>query len=255
MKKVTGFVGSARRRHTHHAVDQLFASLQSFGDVECEVVALHDYQVQTCRGCCTCFLNGESYCPLKDDRDALIEKMTTSDGVVFASPTYSFQVSAIMKAFLDRLGFMFHRPRFFGKAYTSIVVQGVYGGPQVVKYLDFVGGGLGFNVVKGSCLLTVEPIAEKTQRRNDGILAAQARRFHDRLAQPCYPVPSLFRLMGFRMARTSIRLMLDETKRDYTYYRDKGWFESAYYYPARLSVFKTAAGSLFDYAASRSAKR
>jgi len=33
--------------------------------------------------------------PLKDDRDVLIEKMMTSDAVVFASPNYSFQVSAI----------------------------------------------------------------------------------------------------------------------------------------------------------------
>ena len=255
MKKVTGFVGSARKRHTYHAVQQLFGSLQSIGGVECEVVALSDYKVETCRGCCTCFNKGESLCPLKDDRDVLIEKMLTSDGVVFASPTYSYQVSAIMKTFLDRLGFALHRPCFFGKAFTSIVVQGIYGGSQVVKYLDFVGGGLGFNVVKGSCLLTLEPVAEKTQRKNDGILAAQSRRFYDRLSQPSYPAPSLLQLMGFRMARTSIRLMLDQTWRDYTYYRDKGWFESGYFYPAHLNVFKRTAGSIFDYAASRSAKR
>ncbi len=57
------------------------------------------------------------------------------------------------------------------------------------------------------------------------------------------------------MSRTSIRLMLNETWRDYTYYREKGWFESGYFYPARLNVFKKAAGSLFDYTTSRSAKR
>jgi multimeric flavodoxin WrbA len=87
---------------------------------------------------------------LKDDRDVLIEKVMASDGVVFASPNYSFQVSAIMKTFLDRLGFAFHRPRFFGKTFTSIVAQGIYGGNKIVDYLDFVGFGLGFNTVKGS---------------------------------------------------------------------------------------------------------
>jgi hypothetical protein len=50
-----------------------------------------------------------------------------------------------MKIFLDRLGFVFHRPRFFGKAFTSIVAQGIYGGNKIVGYLDFVGMGLGFN--------------------------------------------------------------------------------------------------------------
>jgi multimeric flavodoxin WrbA len=91
---------------------------------------------------------GEEFCPLKDDRDVLIRKMMTSDGVVFASPNYSYQVSATMKIFLDRLGFIFHRPHFFGKTYTSIVAQGIYGGSKIVKYLDFVGMGLGFNVAK-----------------------------------------------------------------------------------------------------------
>jgi multimeric flavodoxin WrbA len=145
MRKITAFVGSARKGHTHDAVVQFLSNLQSMGDVEIEIVRLSDYQLQVCKGCCVCFKKGEEHCPLKDDRDVLIEKMMASDGVVFASPNYSFQVSAIMKTFLDRLGFAFHRPRFFGKTFTSIVTQGIYGGGKIVSYFDFVGNGLGFN--------------------------------------------------------------------------------------------------------------
>jgi hypothetical protein len=47
------------------------------------------------------------------------------------------------------------------------------------------------------------------------------------------------------MSRTSIKLML-EGNPDYTYYRDKGWFESEFYYPVRLGALKKAAGILFD---------
>ena len=57
-----------------------------------------------------------------------------------------------MKVFLDRFGFLFHRPRYFGKTFTSIVAQGVYGGNKIVKYFNFIGKALGFNVVKGSCI-------------------------------------------------------------------------------------------------------
>ncbi len=255
MKKVTAFVGTARKKHTHYAVRHFLSVLESLGDVESEIVALTDYKLELCRGCKACFNKGESFCPLQDDRDLLIAKMMRSDGVIFASPNYSFNVSAIMKMFLDRLGFVFHRPCFFGKVFTSIVVQGIYGGPKIVQYLDFVGGGLGFNVVKGSCVTALEPMTEKEQRKIDGILANQSRRFHDRLSQPLCPVPSLFQLMIFRMSRTSIRLLPDKTYRDYTYYRDKGWFKSDYFYPVRLNVFKKAAGSLFDYTESRRAKR
>ena len=113
---------------------------------------------------------------MKDDRDVLIEKMMASDGVVFASPNYSFQVSAIMKTFLDRLGFVFHRPRFFGKTFTSIVAQGIYGGNKIVKYLDFVGNGLGFNTVKGSCYHGSRPDdgEGKTEDRQGSCGAEQA---------------------------------------------------------------------------------
>ena len=157
MKKVTAFVGSAHKKMTHSAVRQFLDDLQSLGDVESEIVTLSDYRLGTCRGCRLCFDRGEESCPLKDDRDVLIEKMMTSDGVVFASPNYSFQVSALMKIFLDRLGFAFHRPRFFGKTFTSIVTQGIYRGGKIVKYLDFVGIGLGFNTVKGTCFTALRP--------------------------------------------------------------------------------------------------
>ncbi len=161
MKKVTAFVGTARKQHTYYAVQKFLSSLQSLGDVEYEIVALTDFRLGTCRGCKNCFCKGEEFCPLKDDRDVLMGKMMTSDGVVFASPNYSYQVTAVMKMFLDRLGFVFHRPRFFGKTFTSIVAQGICGGSKIVRYLDFVGVGLGFNVVKGSCTTALDPMSDK----------------------------------------------------------------------------------------------
>jgi multimeric flavodoxin WrbA len=255
MKKVVAFVGSARKRHTYDAAVQFLTALNALSDVETEIVILSDCHLEICRGCKLCLDKGEELCQFKDDRDQLIEKMTAADAVLFASPNYSFQVSAIMKVFLDRLGFVFHRPRFFGKVFSAIVVQGIYGGSKVVEYLDFVGKGLGFNVVRGSCLTSLEPMTDKRRRQNDQILQAHVRRFHARLSAPSHPVPSLPWLMMFRMSRTAIARMLDDNWRDYTYYRDKGWFASDYFYPVRLNPLKKAAGRLVDFAASRSARK
>jgi len=246
MKRVTAFVGSARKKYTYNAVRQFLENLKPLGDIEYEVITLSDHRLGTCRGCQLCFEKGEEFCPMKDDRDVLIEKIMASDGVVFASPNYSFQVSAVMKIFLDRLGFVFHRPRFFGKTFTSIVAQGIYGGDKIVRYLDFVGNGLGFNTVKGSCVTALQPMTEKEKQKIDRAIRRQSRRFYQRLVKPGYPVPTFIKLMAFRMARTSIRLELDDSSRDYAYYKDKGWFESDYYYPTRLGVLKKVAGSLFD---------
>jgi multimeric flavodoxin WrbA len=254
VKRVTAFVGTARKKHTFDAVREFLDNLEALGGVESEIVTLSDYRIETCRGCKLCFEKGEEFCPLKDDRDVLIEKMMTSDGVVFASPNYSFQVSGIMKTFLDRLGFVFHRPRFHGKTFTSIVVQGVYGGRKIVKYLSFVGGSLGFDVVKGSCATAFEPMTQKEQQKRDKALAKQSERFHRELSKSGNRVPSLFKLMIFRMGRTSIRITLDDGWRDYTYYSEHGWFESDYYYPTRLGVLKRSAGRLFDSIGARMSK-
>ncbi|MHB0875868.1 MAG: flavodoxin family protein [Anaerolineae bacterium] len=251
MKRITAFVGSAGKRHTHGAVVQFMSNLQTLSDVEYEIVALSDYKLQPCRGCRACFEKGQEFCPLKDDWGLLFEKIMASDGVVLASPNYAFQVSAIMKTFLDRFGFVFHRPRFFGKAFTSIVTQGIYGGNDIRKYLDFVGKGLGFNTVKGCVLMTLEPMTEKAQQKADKALVSQSRRFHEQLAKPAYPSPTLFWLMAFRMGRTRIQQMLDDRSLDYRYYRDNGWFKSDYYYPTHLNPLKKVAGSLFDLVSAR----
>jgi multimeric flavodoxin WrbA len=255
MKKVTAFVGSARKKHTHDAARRFLDNLKSLGDVECEIVALGDYRLGTCLGCKVCFTKGEEFCPLKDDRDMLIEKLMGSDGVVFASPNYSFQVSAIMKIFLDRLGFVFHRPRFFGKTFTGIVVQGIYGGRKIERYLHFVGRGLGFNTVKGTCFTALEPMTVKEEQKFDRALARQSRRFYTRLMKPPFPVPTLAMLMIFRMSRTSIRLELDGKSYDFKYYRDKGWFESDYFYPTRLGTVKKLAGRLLDSTQARMSRK
>ena len=244
--KVTAFMGSGRKRHSYNACERFLQNLQSSGNIEYELVRLIEYNVGTCKGCRICFDKGEEYCPFKDDRDKLIAKINDSDGVIFASPNYSFQVSALMKVFLDRLAFNFHRPCFFGKTFTSIVVQGIGKGEDIVKYLDFVGKGLGFNVVKGCCLKSLEPMTENAREKFDRSLEIQSKKFYKQLIKKEYPVPSLWWLMVFRMGRTSMHKMLDESWRDYTYYRDKGWFESDYFYPVKLNPIKKLTGKIFD---------
>jgi multimeric flavodoxin WrbA len=246
MKKVTAFVGSARKKNTYQTVVQFLNDLQALGDVEYEIVTLHDYALKFCRGCEVCLWKGEEFCPLKDDRDALMDKIMASDGVVFATPTYNGQVSGIMKTFLDRFAFVCHRPCYFGKVCTSIVTYSFARNDKIVEYLDILAMTLGFNVVKGTCVNLSEPKTEKDQRKIDKARARQARQFYAGLAKP-----SLLTLAVFRTFRSMIRQASDDSTRDYRYYTEKGWLESDYYYPTRLSLLKKVAGKIFDSMAVR----
>lgn len=247
MKKVTAFIGSPRKGATYRTVQEFEGKLQSYAEVDFEYVFLKDYHLEYCKGCKLCFDRGEEYCPSRDDRDLLLEKMANSDGVVFATPNYSFHVAAPMKNLLDRTAFVFHRPRFFGKAFTAIVTQGIYGGGAIVRYLETMGRNLGFHVAKGCCVRTLEPMTPAQQRKIAREAQRAAARFYRQLGRSGPPAPSFFRLMLFRMSRTSIREMLDDKSRDYRYYRDNGWFESNYYYATTLGPIKRLAGSLFDF--------
>lgn len=256
MKKVTAIIGSARKGGaTYQAVEEFEHNLKRLGELEFEYVFLSDYQLEFCRGCKVCFDRGEEHCPLKDDRDVLLGKVADADGIVLATPNYTFQVSARMKNLLDRLAYIFHRPRFFGKTCTAIVTQGMFGGKEIAKYLLTMASNLGFGVAKGSSISTLEPMTENQQKKLKKEMKRAAKRFHKHLMRRTqYPAPSLFRLMMFRITRTGIRNLEDKQLRDYTYFQEKGWFESDYYYDTSLGPIKKTAGRFFDFLGHQIAK-
>lgn len=253
MKKVTAFIGTDSKQGTYEAVLEFEKSLKNRGDIKFEYVFLKDYHLELCRSCLNCFLKGEEYCPSKDDRDVLLKKIENSDGVIFATPNYAFQVSARMKNFIDRMSFIYHRPRFFGKAFTGIVTQGVFGGNGILKYLYFTGESLGFHVSKGCSVTTHRPMTKIQQKKLTQEVKKVAARFHKELFRS-QPSPSFLRLFMFRMARTSLK-SVDKTFKDYQYYKEKGWFESDYYYPTKLGIIKKITGNLFDFLGRQMAKQ
>jgi multimeric flavodoxin WrbA len=246
MKKVTAFVGSARKKNTYNAVVQFIGNLQLLGDVEFEIIRLSEYKLGICRGCQLCFNKGEAFCPLKDDRDVLLDKISASDGVIFATPNYAWDMAGLMKVFLDRFGFAIHRPRYFGKAFTSIVVQAVGRGERIVDSFDWTARSLGFNTLKGMTITAFDPRTEKQQQKIDRDLVEHSKQFYSLLEKPVFPVPSLYMLAGFRMSRSMIKVLARSESIDYQYYMEKGWLESDYYYPTQLDPLKRALGKLFD---------
>jgi multimeric flavodoxin WrbA len=256
MKKVTAFIGSARKKATYQAVQELEKDLKKYGEIDFETVFLSDYNLGFCQGCLQCFDKGEKNCPLKDDRDILLEKLEHSDGVIFATPSYAFQVSARMKNFLDRMAFIYHRPRFFRKTFTGVVTMGIpMGGNRIRKYLESTGVNLGFDIVKGSCVWTLQPMTEQQIQKMKQEMKLLSDRFYKNLVRSSKPSPSLFRLMMFRMSRTGFQKagLKNQGSQfyDYSYYQEKGWFQSDYYFETRLGPVKKAAGFLFDFLGSR----
>jgi len=248
--KIVYILGSLRTGQTFRALEMFIDRMKSLENVESEIIQLKDLKLKSCIGCATCIKDGEEHCPLKDDRDIIIDKMKKSDGVIFATPNYSLHVTWIMKNFYDRLAFFFHRPAFFGKIAIGLVTQGVYGGEQIGRYIETVSGFWGFNVCKSIVLTTPWGAFNPKEKWLGEEKIAKAldnagKQFIKKIKGKPNPSPSLKRYIIFHGVRTSIQYLKDKF-RDYEYFKEKGWFESDYYYKTRIGLVKKIAGKIID---------
>jgi len=103
--KVVAFNGSARKGgNTEHMVRTVFAELEAEG-IATELVHLSGAPFRGCTACYKCFENKDRRCAVKGDFiNDCIAKMELADGIILASPTYFSDVSAEMKALIDRAG-------------------------------------------------------------------------------------------------------------------------------------------------------
>jgi len=105
--KVVAFNGSARKDgNTKILIDTVFAELKK-EKIKTELVSLAGKKIRGCTACGKCFKNQDRRCAVKSDIvNDCIEKMLEADGIILASPTYFTDVSAEMKALIDRAGFV-----------------------------------------------------------------------------------------------------------------------------------------------------
>jgi len=72
---------------------------------ETEFIQLGGKTIRGCQACYQCFKKKNSRCSQKDDVfNQCFEKMIAADAILLGSPTYFTDVSAEMKALLDRAG-------------------------------------------------------------------------------------------------------------------------------------------------------
>lgn len=246
-KRIVAVIGSYRKKETLKIVQDFELKLKNTDMVEFEYIILKDFNLQMCRGCFICLTKGEEFCPLKDDdREHIVNKIKEADAVVFATPNYSLQVTAIMKNFLDRIAYNFHRPCFFNKPLIPLITQGAIGGAKILNYFRDVAMFTGFVYVKGAAVTTVSPRTKNEQSLIDRKVANAVKRFSDALRAKSPAQPSIVQLAAFRMVRSMYRTTPDDTLKDVHYFRDNGWFKSDYYYSVKLNPIAKLFGILID---------
>lgn len=104
MVKVLGVVGSPRKGgNTELLVNEVLKAAALKG-AKTETISLCDYKLAPCNGCRTCFETKN--CAITDDVEKLFRKVADADALVLGSPVYFGGVTAQVKGFIDRIGYL-----------------------------------------------------------------------------------------------------------------------------------------------------
>lgn len=137
--KVLTILGSphSSNSNTRTLVEDFLAEVEKAGlPVEHRVISLGEMKVQPCAGCWAC-TKGLA-CPLsrKDSLDEIKRAMLECDLVILASPVYTNQITAQMKALFDRLFTWCHIFPLLGKYGMSASTTGNEGIVPVKNFLQ-----------------------------------------------------------------------------------------------------------------------
>ncbi len=230
--RVLAICGSPRKGNTYSVLSKL---KEAYPSIDFKLLELSELNIEQCRGCYMCFLQGEENCPLKDDRDMILTEMSDADGIILASPVYNNHITGIMKNFVDRLGFMAHRPRFFDKYAMVMAVCGGFGAGKANQYMKDIFSVFGFNVVSSLELqISTKGEREKPSVREKATQAFDAFLSRTKEGQRQKPAPTLTQIVYFDVFKAVAGLTKNVGKADYEFYKDK----TDYYYDTNINFFK-----------------
>ncbi|NLD98774.1 MAG: flavodoxin family protein, partial [Fibrobacter sp.] len=127
--KIIGVNGSPRKNwNTHILLNKALEGAKSAG-AQTELINLYDLDYKGCIGCLACKVKGGKslgHCAVNDELKPVLDRIDKSDGLILGSPIYMMDVTAMMRAFLERLTYQYanfdnSEPLFTGKLKTSFI--------------------------------------------------------------------------------------------------------------------------------------
>ena len=120
--KVIGIVGSPRKNGNTELLTKHTLKAISEEGLDTELVRLAGLEIRPCTACMAC--KEQEICSIKDDLFPIYLRMKEADGIILASPVYYGSATALIKALMERVGYV---ARWNGEPFQHKV-----GGPLAV---------------------------------------------------------------------------------------------------------------------------
>jgi len=229
--KVLAIIGSPRKKgNSFQATQEVEKEMKKLGTVDFEYLFLQDAHLEMCQGCFNCVRKGEDLCPLRDDRAKIQQMMMESDGIIFVSPCYCQNVSGLMKNFIDRFAYVFHRPRFFQQRSMVLASTGGAGLDETLDYMEKLHvWGFG-KIVKLGVITPPWPISTGMVKKNEKKIKDAAQKFYKNLEKGGLSKPTFTEYVHFRFMKFTSE-MKEYIPADYEFYKEK----EEYFYPLKIN--------------------
>ena len=238
--KILAIISSPRKQNTNNAIKSIESIHNEKYDCEYEYLFLNKVDLKGCIGCHLCLTKGEEFCPLKDDRDIIINKIESADGVILASPNHTMNVNWRMKNYIDRYSYLMHRPRFFNQRFMILITSGSYRGiKQAIKALVLMGSG--GKIISKIGVTNSPGMNNKKRKKQSKKLKKEAIKFIDNMHKPFVYKPSLGDLIWFSVFKALSKETEKESPADYEYYSKREFFvklDLSRYQRSILKMFK-----------------
>jgi multimeric flavodoxin WrbA len=182
-----------------------------------ETLHLDDLRIFFCKHCEACHKN-ILHCSLSDDVHAILQKMLDADGIILASPNYINQVTASMKALLDRSAHFIHCKRLLGKYLAGVVTSGGGQNNEVLDYIRFYGHTCGAQYSGG-----ISSLQKLTEDKKEEAFLLGKKLASDIKEKKLYPQQEKVIEQGRQHFARIIKFRKDEWQEEYKYWVEKGW--------------------------------
>ncbi|KLE16858.1 NAD(P)H-dependent oxidoreductase [Clostridium sp. C8] len=231
--------GSPRRGNTWEVLNIAKDEMRKYGEFEFKDIELGKENIPHCNGCFLCIYKGEDKCPHREKINYIVKEIEDSDFIIITSPTYSMQVSGLLKTFIDHMSYNFHRPKFFKKKALVITTTAGAGHKASSKYIRDILYYWGFNFVE------IMPIAYRAMvlsNKNVEKIKDISSRFSKNILSEKLNKPKIKYIFMYNLWRRFGEEPLEYGDADHRYWKNSGLSKHVYHPDINIGVWRGLVG-------------
>ena len=195
--------------------------MQAIQPVEVEYIFVQKLQVPFCDGCLDCINVGESACPEYATIGPVAQKMDEADGLILGSPIHTFNITGLMKNFVEYFMYKRNRPSFFGKKAVVTATASGGGHTVVLDFLEQTANAWGCDVVARAGISSTQTGKPPYVEKMNAVAEDVAATFIKEINKGELGSPKFRHLMNFRAMQNMTRNQKNSV--NHRYWTERDW--------------------------------